>query len=639
MMIVNFRDNFIAHWIDTFPTHDILISSEYHAETGIANTGSIILKNSEWSRHFLRRWWGEDHRRGHDQILFNVLYQSLATTTTALEDLQSHIKLLPIRALNSLPPAYLTFSRDDSVLHLMGERGDYRRAVFRAAEAAISRRLTENEGKMDFHVADVGIDRAFLAEQLVTIMEQRIPLLLQTMNASSSPPPNHHHHHQPLCFDPHPIVYLSETTQEFRELSLQYGELVSTRASGLTAVSKRIAWLEAAIRSWQTWYDAFLTCYPPLMMAQYSTSSNHHSLSMTHTRLWVDVLNTLSLLENDWLTEVSTATARWEQIEQTYAKVTRQLLLLVSWVQPGVSQRQVWSMIATLWQNQALVTAQRAVGTTDSSDRVVVTPSSLSGGTTFESGNNLPASSFFAIAVDLLHQVLDVYTRYLVGPFVPEDRWQPVSTWVEEHNSYRYRLARVYQQLGDVYCAMKAAAVGVGVGVDDGDEVARASGAYGAAVQLWEDLLHLPSSSSSLTSMHDTTSTPTPSGDWQWQEDHHEYWQTIQHALQCLRLVGRVEPADKEDPSHFHHHHHQQQQRRQFFTQKLLVLRSLFPTVPMTMAPTPAPRPVKTKTSAPEQPIAPVVDSTSAVDQSMTTTSTATTSTQHPQSQQQKRRF
>eukprot|EP01033_Poteriospumella_lacustris_P007322 gene7322-5269_t len=125
---------------------------------------------------------------------------------------------------------------------------------------------------------------------------------------------------------------------------------------------------------------------------------------------------------------------------------------------------------------------------------------------------------------------------------------------------------------------MKAAAVGVGVGVDDGDEVARASGAYGAAVQLWEDLLHLPSSSSSLTSMHDTTSTPTPSGDWQWQEDHHEYWQTIQHALQCLRLVGRVEPADKEDPSHFHHHHHQQQQRRQFFTQKLLVLRSLFPT-------------------------------------------------------------
>eukprot|EP01033_Poteriospumella_lacustris_P020639 gene20639-15166_t len=275
---------------------------------------------------------------------------------------------------------------------------------------------------MDFHVVDVGIDRAFLAEQLVTIMEQRIPVLLQAMNASSSPLPNnhqHHHHQQPLCFDPHPIVHLSETTQEFRELSLQYGQLVSTRASGLTAVSKRIAWLEAAIRSWQTWYDAFLTCYPPLMMAQYSTSSNHHSLSMTHTRLWVDVLNTLSLLENDWLTEVSTATARWELIEQTYAKVTRQLLLLVSWVQPGVSQRQVWSMLATLWQNQALVAAQRAVGTTDSSDRVVVTPSSLS---------------------DMLHQVLDVYTRYLVGPFVQEDRWQPVSTWVEEHNSYRYRL-------------------------------------------------------------------------------------------------------------------------------------------------------------------------------------------------------
>lgn len=673
MMIINFRDNFIAHWIDAFPTHDILISSEYHSETGIANTGSMILKNSEWSRNFLRRWWDEDHRRGHDQILFNVLYQSLATTATALQDLQSHIKLLPIRALNSLPPAYLTFSRDDSVLHLMGERGDYRRAVFRAAEAAIYRRLTENEGKMDFHVVDVGIDRVLLSEQLLTIMEHRIPVLLAAMMASLPPPSSSNS--SSLRFDPSPILQLSEATQEYRELSLQYGQLLSTRASGLTAVSKRMTWLEVAIRSWQAWYDAFLTFYPHLIVRDNSTSSSSNNsrsnLSRTHQSLWIDVLNTLSLLENDWLTEVGTTDVEsmtstassissstttttnaidWERLEQTYAKVTDQLLHLVAWVQPGVSQRQVWSMIVTLWQNQALGYAQRAIRIADRREMMMLMSTTMSSSSSPSMSGQVEAtgtevspssSSSFAVAIDILHRILDVYTRYLVGPLHGEDRWQ-VTTWVEEHNSYRYRLARVYQQLGDVYCARKDMAV-VGVGaveeINLDDEVAQASDAYEEAVRLWEDLLHLSSSSSSSSSFSESSATmhthTRANGDWQWQEDHHEYLQALQHALQCMQPVRREPMAD--DASHHHQSEHQRQRQRlrhQFFLQKLLVLQSLFPTVPI-IAPTSVAHQARTKTPSP--PTAYQPDSTPLDAQSTTLLSTHPPTP--PPQQQQKRRF
>ena len=64
--------------ISLHPKSDIIISAEHHAETGVANTGSIIVKNSKWARSFLERWWDSyDRSLNHDQIFFDRLYKML----------------------------------------------------------------------------------------------------------------------------------------------------------------------------------------------------------------------------------------------------------------------------------------------------------------------------------------------------------------------------------------------------------------------------------------------------------------------------------------------------------------------------------------------------------------------------------
>ena len=57
---------------------DIIISSEWHAETGVANTGCFIAKNTDWTRDFLSAWWNNyDRSLNHDQVFFDKLYKSL----------------------------------------------------------------------------------------------------------------------------------------------------------------------------------------------------------------------------------------------------------------------------------------------------------------------------------------------------------------------------------------------------------------------------------------------------------------------------------------------------------------------------------------------------------------------------------
>jgi hypothetical protein len=59
----------IERLVEAFPDHDLLLSAEYHAETGVANTGSIIAKNTAWTQSFLQQWWSVfDHSLNHDQV-------------------------------------------------------------------------------------------------------------------------------------------------------------------------------------------------------------------------------------------------------------------------------------------------------------------------------------------------------------------------------------------------------------------------------------------------------------------------------------------------------------------------------------------------------------------------------------------
>ena len=81
---------------------DIIISSEKHSETGLANTGCFIIKNSLWSINFLSEWWNDfDHSIAHDQIFFSELLKVMQP------GIIDHVLILPIRELNSEPPPYL----------------------------------------------------------------------------------------------------------------------------------------------------------------------------------------------------------------------------------------------------------------------------------------------------------------------------------------------------------------------------------------------------------------------------------------------------------------------------------------------------------------------------------------------------
>lgn len=61
---------YIINHYDPKRNFDILISSERHAASGVANTGCFIIKNSVWSRKFLNEWWNSfDRRQNHDQVI------------------------------------------------------------------------------------------------------------------------------------------------------------------------------------------------------------------------------------------------------------------------------------------------------------------------------------------------------------------------------------------------------------------------------------------------------------------------------------------------------------------------------------------------------------------------------------------
>lgn len=92
------------------------------------NSGSLLIKNSKWSRTFLQQWWEiQDRRLLSDQEQFDLLYQHLLSngeSSGVMEQqrrsyLEEKIKILPPYALNSDPPAMTKQQPHHPVLHLM----------------------------------------------------------------------------------------------------------------------------------------------------------------------------------------------------------------------------------------------------------------------------------------------------------------------------------------------------------------------------------------------------------------------------------------------------------------------------------------------------------------------------------------
>jgi hypothetical protein len=131
-----------------YPKAHIIMSADV---SSIANSGWIVVKNTNFSRRFLGFWWliGLDHIRMlrsransqniqeddgfTDQIGFEIAYNSL----TSIE--QSKIHIVPSGELDSVAPATGHQTKKHVLLHLAGESGDYRRSVFRTGAMNVCR--------------------------------------------------------------------------------------------------------------------------------------------------------------------------------------------------------------------------------------------------------------------------------------------------------------------------------------------------------------------------------------------------------------------------------------------------------------------------------------------------------------------
>jgi len=144
------------------PQADLLASADIRM--GLINTGVLLLRNTTWMRGFLNQWWYGPHsapgggggglednsmnssaitassasiarwRHVCDQDAFDRLYAHYTNTwTPGSPRIAEKVKVLPMDALNSHPPAMVHQRPESAVLHLMGEHTALRRELFRKA--------------------------------------------------------------------------------------------------------------------------------------------------------------------------------------------------------------------------------------------------------------------------------------------------------------------------------------------------------------------------------------------------------------------------------------------------------------------------------------------------------------------------
>ena len=113
---------------------DLIASADIRM--GYINSGFLIIRNTEWSRHFIERWWSSsDRTKVCDQDAFDLLYsqymkEDTINNTPVLDTIVTKVKVLRMDALNSHPPAMIKQQPYNQVLHLMGEITEMRKLVF-----------------------------------------------------------------------------------------------------------------------------------------------------------------------------------------------------------------------------------------------------------------------------------------------------------------------------------------------------------------------------------------------------------------------------------------------------------------------------------------------------------------------------
>jgi len=103
---------------------DILICTDPEPDDiySIVNTGFIIVKNTAFSRSFLKRWWtSHDRSSGMDQHVFSSLWQS------DYNNLSQSIALLAPDDLNTKRPATINHMPYNQIIHMVGSVPEHRR--------------------------------------------------------------------------------------------------------------------------------------------------------------------------------------------------------------------------------------------------------------------------------------------------------------------------------------------------------------------------------------------------------------------------------------------------------------------------------------------------------------------------------
>lgn len=112
---------------------ELVISRDSRPEHGMANTGFVAFKVSKWSVALIDKWWSEYNRGSiSDQGVFNHMWRK------NVDDIRRYTLLLDSNTLNSEFPSYKYHTPLNQVLHLAGEKNDFRAAVFSHAYKALS---------------------------------------------------------------------------------------------------------------------------------------------------------------------------------------------------------------------------------------------------------------------------------------------------------------------------------------------------------------------------------------------------------------------------------------------------------------------------------------------------------------------
>jgi hypothetical protein len=161
---------------DKYSWADLILSEDTHGEVnGIANTGFMLIRVSEWSKSFFSLWWTDfdDRSKGMDQHVFHRLWTRNALNMT------SHVAILPPDTLNSMNPPWKHQKSTNKVLHLEGTSSTLRETIL---SFAFEQLCTTFSGGASHVPPQLGLDR----EKLDIFFNSYCPVLLKCKSLLNS---------------------------------------------------------------------------------------------------------------------------------------------------------------------------------------------------------------------------------------------------------------------------------------------------------------------------------------------------------------------------------------------------------------------------------------------------------------------